>query len=141
MKFGITRWKTVPSYKGLLCMVTPLDGFFQSLVPVARPMKLSTVIGAVAGNSVQVMFPMVVSKMACTGCWVAGVDAAAGFVAGFAAVLPVCAMAAPDRVRMRIAGRKLRIVPPSWSTLLRMPAPGGSAGLQSSEKGRHFRWL
>src|SRR5271165_3542546 len=118
-------------------MVAPLEGFFQSLVPVARPMKLSTVIGALSGKSVQVMLPMVVSKMACTGCWVAGVDA----VAGFAAVLPVCAIANPDRVRMRIAGRKLRIIPPSWSTLLRMPAPGGSAGLQSSEKGRHFRWL
>src|SRR5271165_6000290 len=109
MKFGITRWKTVPSYKGLLCMVTPLDGFFQSLVPVARPMKLSTVIGALSGNSVQVMLPMVVSKMACTGWGATGVDVAVGLAAGFAAVVRVCAMAAPNRVRMRIAVRTLRM--------------------------------
>src|SRR6516165_9206721 len=95
-------------------MVAPLAGFFQSLVPVARPIKLSTVTGALSGKRVQVMLPMVVSKMACTGCG-AVVAEAAGFVAaGFCVVLvAVCAIANPTRVRQRIAIRKLRMVPPN----------------------------
>ena len=45
-------------------MVAPLAGFFQTLVPVARPMKLATVSGVSFSNSVQRILPAVVSKMA-----------------------------------------------------------------------------
>src|ERR1019366_2814016 len=100
-------------------MVAPLAGFFQSFLPVASPMKLSTVTGALSGKSVQVMFPSVVSKTACTGAVLAAGAAglapaglvAAGLVAvDFGAVLPVCALANPTRVRQRIAVAKFGII-------------------------------
>ena len=46
------------------CSNAPLTGFFQSFVPVARPIKFSTPIGALSGNSVQVILPAVVSMIA-----------------------------------------------------------------------------
>src|ERR1700704_1787524 len=64
MNSGITRWKIVPSYKGVLCLVTPLAGFFQSFLPVARPIKFSTVIGASFSNRLQRKVPAVVLKTA-----------------------------------------------------------------------------
>src|ERR1022692_816875 len=97
-------------------MVAPLAGFFQSFLPVASPMKLSTVTGALSGKSVQVMLPSVVSKTACTGAVLAAGAAgllAAGLVAvDFGAVLPVCAVAIPASAIQKIAVRKLRMVPP-----------------------------
>src|SRR5215469_10221772 len=97
-------------------MVAPLGGFFQSLVPVARPMKLFTVMGALSGKSVQLMLPAVVSKIACTGCDAAGV---AGFVAaglaveGFGGALPVCAAANPAMISTRITFTNLCMIPPN----------------------------
>src|SRR5664279_5393912 len=103
-------------------MVAPLAGFFQSFLPVASPMKLSTVTGVLSGKSVQVMLPSVVSKIACTGSVLAADGAVAGLVAGlvaaglvavdFGAVLPVCALAIPASAIQKIAVRKLRMVPP-----------------------------
>src|SRR3954470_20219978 len=96
MNCGITRWKIVPSYRGPPCLVAPLTGFFQSLVPLANPMKLATPTGALSGNSVQVILPAVVYMHA--DCFEA---AACVAVAAFAPVLglagalclpePVCA--------------------------------------------------
>src|SRR3954453_14973877 len=48
-------------------MVSPVFGFFQSFVPLARPMKFSTVLGALSGKSWQEILPIVVSKIA-IGC-------------------------------------------------------------------------
>src|SRR5579864_553335 len=73
MNPGITRWKIVPSYSGTPCLLAPLTGFFQSLVPLARPIKFSTPTGALSGKSVHVIFPTVGLMMAvglvavCTG--------------------------------------------------------------------------
>src|SRR5579864_1186014 len=64
MNPGITRWKIVPSYSGTPCLLAPLTGFFQSLVPEAKPMKLATPMGALSGKSVQVILPAVVSIIA-----------------------------------------------------------------------------
>src|SRR5215472_6867694 len=91
-------------------MGAPLEGFFQSFVPVARPMKLSTVIGALSANSVQLMLPAVVSKIACTGCDAAGVAGLA--VEGFGAVV-VCAMARPEMMSIRSEVRNLYMIPPN----------------------------
>src|SRR5215469_536561 len=89
MNSGITRWKIVPSYRGLLRTVAPLMGFFHSFVPVASPMKFATPIGALSGKSVQVILPTVVSMMA-TGFGPAG---AAGFAGADWPTMPVCAVA------------------------------------------------
>src|ERR1017187_9323451 len=95
-------------------MVAPLAGFFQSFLPVASPIKLSTVTGALSGKSVQVMSPSVVSKTACTGALLtagaAGLVAAGLVAVDFGAVLPVCALAKPTRLRQGIAVTKLRII-------------------------------
>src|SRR4029077_8794696 len=77
MNSGITRWKIVPSYSGVLCLVTPLAGFFQSFLPVANPMKFSTVIGVSFSNSVQRRVPAEVLNTA-TGL----PEGAAGFLTG-----------------------------------------------------------
>jgi hypothetical protein len=55
MKFGITRWNTVPEYSGseLLAPVRSVH----SLDPVARPTKLATVAGACSGYSSTVKLP------------------------------------------------------------------------------------
>src|SRR5262252_7341421 len=99
-------------------MVAPLDGFFQSFLPVASPMKLSTVIGALSGKSVQLMLPALVSKMAWTGCdatGVAGFAAVAGLaVEGFGGVV-VCAIPMPAMPSIKIAVRKLRMFPPNMN--------------------------
>src|SRR6267154_2777650 len=92
----------VPSYRGTPCLVAPLTGFFQSLVPEANPMKFSTPIGALSGNSVQVSLPTVVlmtaigfDGVACT----AGLAAAPGFAAGAPCALGVdCAHAAAAEI-------------------------------------------
>src|SRR5258708_13925842 len=64
MNSGMTRWKIVPSYRGVLCLVTPLAGFFQSFLPVASPIKFSTVIGVSFSNRVQRSIPAVVLNRA-----------------------------------------------------------------------------
>src|SRR5258708_34021228 len=64
MNSGMPLWKIFPSYRGVLCLVTPLGGFFQSFLPVARPIKFSTVIGASFSNRLQRKVPAVVLKTA-----------------------------------------------------------------------------
>src|SRR6266851_2273519 len=90
MNSGITRWKMVPLYNGTPCILRWLAGLVQSLVPVARPMKLATPIGALSGNSVQVSLPAVVSMIA-TGCAAAAAMGffTAGLVAGLGAVCDI----------------------------------------------------
>src|SRR5271165_3609681 len=86
-------------------MVAPLTGFFQSLVPVASPTKLSTVIGALSGKSVQLKSPAVVWMRACIGCL--GAAGVVGFavldVAGFAVAGLVAVCAAANAVSERAA--------------------------------------
>src|SRR5271170_6789569 len=64
MNSGITRWKTVPLYKGLLRIFLWVVGSVQTIVPWARPTKLATVSGVSFSTSLQVMRPMLVSKTA-----------------------------------------------------------------------------
>src|SRR5277367_3215328 len=64
MNSGITRWKTVPLYKGLLRIFLWVLGSVQTIVPSARPTKLATVAGASFSKSLQVMRPILVSKTA-----------------------------------------------------------------------------
>src|ERR1700682_4132674 len=87
-------------------------GLVQSFVPVARPMKFSTPIGATFGNSVQCRSPAVVWMMAVGSAVVAGAEVAGlrtgGF--GFVAVCGVeAACAAPSRdveiIRTRVCSR------------------------------------
>src|SRR5947207_14511545 len=74
-------------------------GSFHSLAPVAKPTKLATLFGDLLANSVQVMRPAVVSKMA-VGLVVAGTGAVDSFAAGFCAVRfvvgEVCATAVEE---------------------------------------------
>src|SRR5579885_2243914 len=96
MNSGITRWKMVPSYRGLLRIVAPLMGFFHSFVPVASPMKFATPIGALSGKSVHVILPTVVSSIA-TGF---GAEGAAGLAGADWPTMPVCAAAVMDNRKM-----------------------------------------
>src|SRR5713226_10627480 len=90
MNSGITRWKIVPLYSGTPCILRPLAGLVQSLVPVARPMKFATPSGALSGNSVQVSLPAVVSMIA-VGCAAAAATGffTAGLVTGLGAVCDI----------------------------------------------------
>src|SRR5687768_7209722 len=63
MKFGITRWKTVPSYRAPLFR-SPLHGSVHSFSPVASSTKFATVFGACSGMRRTVNEPMVVTKVA-----------------------------------------------------------------------------
>src|SRR5579864_5369488 len=105
----------VPSYSGVACLVAPLTGFFQSLVPVARPMKLATVSGVSFSKSVQRRVPAVVLKTAvgsaetarCTGVLapVAGLAGVVGLAAGLVWVLELSCARTPSpatekRIRM-----------------------------------------
>src|SRR5437868_15385773 len=63
MKFGITRWKMVPSYSGV-CLRSCVLGSTHSFLPVASPTKFATAFGVLSGNRAQVSFPAVVSKTA-----------------------------------------------------------------------------
>src|SRR5437762_13797197 len=65
----------VPLYRGTPCILRPVEVFVQSLVPLAKPIKLATPIGAFFGNSVQVSLPAVVSMMAAGAGAAAAVDA------------------------------------------------------------------
>src|ERR1035438_4911372 len=69
-------------------------GLVQSLVPLARPMKFSTPIGATFGNSVQCRSPAVVRIMAV----VSGAEGASWWMGGVAAdgAEPACAAANSD---------------------------------------------
>src|SRR5689334_6292216 len=64
MKPGITRWKVSPSKNGLLVSIEPVLGFCQGFLPVARPTKFATVIGALSANRSQWNVPMLVSIVA-----------------------------------------------------------------------------
>ena len=66
MKSGMTRWKMSPSKKGRFS-TWPVLGLRNGLSPRARPTKLATVMGALSGNSSQVMRPCEVSKTARSG--------------------------------------------------------------------------
>jgi hypothetical protein len=59
----MTRWKIVPSYRDP-CSWAPVAGLRQGLEPVARPMKFSTVLGAVSGNRRTRIGPLEVSRVA-----------------------------------------------------------------------------
>src|SRR4051794_31649312 len=85
MNPGITRWKIGPLYSGLPRILACEDGLVHSFFPVASPMKLSTVMGALSGNKSQVMLPSVVIKTARVVCGATPVAGAAG-VAGLEAV-------------------------------------------------------
>src|ERR1700687_823730 len=87
MNAGITRWKMVPLYSGPPCILRTVAGLVQSLVPVARPMKLATPIGAWLGNNTQVRLPILVTMIA-VGC--AGAATTGFFTAGLAAGAAVC---------------------------------------------------
>src|SRR5215813_4557865 len=82
MKPGITRWKGTTSYSGLPWTFCPVLGLVQSLFPVARPMKLSTALGALSGNSSHFISPTVVCRMA-WGVLAEVVEAAAAFAGAF----------------------------------------------------------
>src|SRR5260221_7990057 len=66
MNSGITRWKIVPSYMGSVFFL-PSRGSFHSLLPVARPTKLSTVFGAWSGSNRTLMLPLFVTNVAYCG--------------------------------------------------------------------------
>src|SRR5579872_1111415 len=113
MNPGITRWKIVPSYSGTPCLLAPLTGFFQSLVPEAKPMKFATPIGALSGKSVQVILPAVVSITA------VGLAVVA---AGLAAVPAFAGAACPaDFVCANAINAAIMIVP-KIANILRMNA-------------------
>src|ERR1700739_719389 len=61
MNSGITRGKTVPSYRGLLCIFLLVCGSVQSFVPCASAIKLATVFGACFSKNWQVIRPIDVS--------------------------------------------------------------------------------
>src|SRR5437763_10218174 len=120
MKSGITRWKMVPSYSGVLCLVAWLTGLVQSFAPVARSMKFLTVIGVSFSKSLQRSVPAVVSKTA-----VGSPDFFGAAVAGFAAGLAgaafggasACAHAATEVSETRVAiANILRMRPPYLRT-------------------------
>src|SRR5438093_13701002 len=67
MKFGITRWKTVPSYSRSVLRCRS-RGSVHSRAPVARSTKLATVFGACSGNRRALNVPMDVTNVA-VGTW------------------------------------------------------------------------
>src|SRR5437016_3554054 len=103
MKFGITRWKMVPSYSGTPCFLACETGFVQSFVPCARPMKLATPMGACSGKRVQVILPAVVSMMAVGPAAGAPASLAAAVAAVFLAGAVLVAGAAWDQPAEHIA--------------------------------------
>src|SRR5580704_16434418 len=76
----------VPSYSATLCFFWPSTGLAQSLVPLERPTKFATPIGALSGNRVQVSLPAVVLMTAVGFAATAAAPgfAAVGFLAGAA---------------------------------------------------------
>src|ERR1700675_2481005 len=88
----------VPSYSETPCFLAWETGLVQSFVPLARPMKFSTPIGAIFGNSVQCRSPAVVWMMAVGSAVAAGAEVAGLRTGGLA---PGCgvevACAAPSR--------------------------------------------
>src|ERR1700722_15169214 len=91
----------VPSYRGTPCFLACVTGLVQSLVPVARPIKLATPMGATLGNSVQCRSPTVAWMMA------VGSAAAAGGVTGAFGVEAACALAKRDAeiIRTRVCNK------------------------------------
>src|SRR5664279_693802 len=101
----------VPLYSGTPFIILSVLGSFHSLVPVASPIKLATVSGALSGKRVQVILPAVVSMTAV---------GSTGFSALFSVaacccevVLPVagvfvvvCAVMKPVRLKHRMVARK-----------------------------------
>src|SRR5689334_11702695 len=66
MKPLMIRWNVVPSYAGLLTH-SPERGSFQVRLPVASPMKLATVTGALSSKSLHWSVPLLVSIFATMG--------------------------------------------------------------------------
>src|SRR5450755_1841653 len=106
MKPGITRWKMVPSYRGTPCFLACEMGLVQSLVPVAKPVKLATPMGALSGNRVQVSLPAVVSMMAVGSAAVGAAGLAATAVAGFLTGAVLAAGAVCDHPAAHVATSK-----------------------------------
>src|SRR5258708_33241395 len=67
MNSGMVRWKITPSYSGRLASILPVRGFFHGFVPLARAMKLATVLGALSGNNSHFRSPAVVWWIAAGG--------------------------------------------------------------------------
>src|SRR5258708_25956766 len=67
MNSGMVLWKITPSYSGRLVSIFPVKGFFHGFVPLARPMKLTTVLGAWSGNNSHFKSPAVVCRIAVGG--------------------------------------------------------------------------
>src|SRR5260370_1574606 len=67
MNSGMVRWKITPSYSGRLVSILPVRGFFHGFVPLARAMKLATVLGALSGNNSHFRSPAVVWRIAAGG--------------------------------------------------------------------------
>jgi hypothetical protein len=63
MNCGITRWKIRFWYRGRCCWA-PVVGSDHALDPFAKPMKFSTVFGAVSGKSWTRMSPRLVTRVA-----------------------------------------------------------------------------
>src|SRR6266496_3827636 len=63
MKFGITRWKIVPSYRRSVLFL-PVLGCRHSRLPSARSVKFCTVLGASFSKRRQTMVPSEVVKIA-----------------------------------------------------------------------------
>src|SRR4051794_6253505 len=68
MKFGITRWKIVPSYSRSE-LFFPVLGCFHSRLPSARSMKFCTVFGASFSNRRQTIVPSEVLNVAYVPGW------------------------------------------------------------------------
>src|SRR4051812_43685733 len=66
MKPLMMRWKVVPSYAGRFIHVA-LRASLHARLPVARPMKFATVIGALSSSSLHWSEPLLVSILATIG--------------------------------------------------------------------------
>src|SRR3989339_511899 len=83
MKSEMTRWKIVPLYSDFPETFSPVLGLVKSIVPLDKPMKLATVLGADLGKSSTVMSPLVVLITAVASVIMAeGVDIVVGVNSG-----------------------------------------------------------
>src|SRR5216684_5272446 len=104
MNSGMVRWKITPSYSGRLASILPVRGFFHGFVPLARAMKLATVLGALSGNNSHFRSPAVVWRTAAGGpegaaALLVALCAVAG-AALFLDVWPLAVTATTSRVKM-----------------------------------------
>src|ERR1051326_3266999 len=98
----------VPSYKGTPCFLAWLAGLTQSLVPLAKPIKFATPMGALSGKSSHFILPTVVSITAVGPVGRGGVgatDLVAGAVGLAAGRVGLVAGAACDQDSMEVRHR------------------------------------